>query len=105
MTDYMFEADYDAENGGWQKPVIRPNEPFQIDPANATLHYSIECFEGLKGYVTHDKKVSLFRPDRNFERQLVSHKQLGIPMFDPVEQLECLKELIRIERKWIPDRP
>jgi len=22
-----------------------------LDPANATLHYSIECFEGAKAYV------------------------------------------------------
>jgi branched-chain amino acid aminotransferase len=53
-TDYMLDIDYDINNGGWQHPVIRPNVPFQLDPANATLHYSIECFEGTKAYVSVD---------------------------------------------------
>jgi branched-chain amino acid aminotransferase len=61
-TDYILDIDYDVDNGGWQRPTIRPNEPFEIDPANATLHYAIECFEGLKGYKTEDKRVILFRP-------------------------------------------
>lgn len=51
-TDYMLEIDYDLNNGGWQDPVIRKNQPFMIDPSNATLHYSIECFEGGKAYRT-----------------------------------------------------
>ncbi len=69
------------------------------------MHYSIECFEGLKGYVTHDKRVSLFRPDKNFERMNVSHKALGIATFDTKEMLNCLLELVKIEKDWIPDRP
>ncbi len=101
----MLEIDYDVENGGWQKPMIKPNEPFELDPANATLHYSIECFEGMKAYITQDKKVSLFRPEKNFERMNNSHKQLGFPFYDNREMLECLKELIKIEKRWIPDRP
>lgn len=61
-TDYMFEVDWDINNGGWQKPKIKPNEPFELDPANATLHYSIECFEGLKAYRSEDGRALLFRP-------------------------------------------
>ena len=58
----MFEVDYDINNGGWLTPKIKPNEPFELDPANATLHYSIECFEGTKACKTPDKRVILFRP-------------------------------------------
>jgi len=101
----MLEIDYDMENGGWQKPVIKPNEPFMLDPANATLHYSIECFEGMKAYVTVDNKVSLFRPEKNFERMNSSHRQLGFPQFDNHEMTECLKEIIKMEKAWIPNRP
>lgn len=104
-TDYILEIDYDMQNGGWQAPVIRPNEPFHLDPANATLHYAIECFEGCKAYITTDKRVQLFRPDKNFERMNTSHKQLGLPLFDGNEMIACLKELIKIEKDWIPDRP
>lgn len=56
-TDYILDIDYDQQNGGWQKPVIRPNVPFELDPSNATLHYSIECFEGLKAYINKEKKI------------------------------------------------
>ncbi len=73
-TDYMIDIDYDVHNGGWKSPVIKANEPFELDPANATLHYSIECFEGLKAYITHDNRVMLFRPDKNFERMNNSHR-------------------------------
>ena len=40
-TDHMLEIDYDKFNGGWQKPKIVPNEPFDIDPSNASVHYAI----------------------------------------------------------------
>lgn len=70
----MFECDFDAKNGGWQTPKIRPNEPFELDPANATLHYSMECFEGAKAYRTEDGRVLLFRIEKNFERMNRSHK-------------------------------
>ena len=104
-TDYMLEIDYDVHNGGWQRPVIRANEPFELDPSNATLHYSIECFEGLKAYITHDERLMLFRPDKNFERMNISHTQLGFPEFSASEAVACLKELVKIEKDWIPRRP
>lgn len=53
-----------------------------IDPANATLHYSIECFEGAKAYWTVDNELIMFRIMRNFMRMNNSHIQLGIPTFD-----------------------
>ena len=68
QTDHMLEIDYDHQNGGWQSPKIVPNEPFDIAPANATLHYSIECFEGSKAYRTVDDKIMMFRSDENFRR-------------------------------------
>ena len=91
----MLEIDYDIDNGGWKAPVIRANEPFELEPSNATLHYSIECFEGMKAYVAaKGDRVQLFRPDKNFQRMNNSHKQLGFPLFDPSEMTACLKELI-----------
>ncbi len=101
----MLEIDYDMDNGGWRTPVIKPNEPFELEPSNATLHYSIECFEGMKSYITVDNKVTIFRPNKNFERMNNSHKQLGFPLFDGHEMTECLSELIKLEKGWIPNRP
>ena len=86
----MLEIDYDHSNGGWQRPLIKPNEPFEIDPANATLHYAIECFEGAKAYRTVDDKVIMFRILRNFMRMNNSHRQLGIPNLCKVVPLSGL---------------
>ena len=46
----MFECDFDRENGGWQKPKIKASDNFMLDPFNAGLNYSLECFEGMKAY-------------------------------------------------------
>jgi len=87
--------------------VIKPVEPFELEPSNATLHYAIECFEGAKAFRSKGKEgeVILYRINKNFERMNQSHKQLGFPAFDVDEMVECTKTLIDIERDWIPDRP
>lgn len=81
LTDHMLHCDYDKANGGWQAPRIAPIEDLELDPSNATLHYSIECFEGAKAYLKHDdpSKALAFRIDQNFERMNTSHRQLGFP--------------------------
>jgi len=43
------EIDWTSEKG-WQAPKIGPVKNFSIDPRNSTIHYALECFEGLKGY-------------------------------------------------------
>ena len=70
LTDHMLHCDYDRMNGGWQAPRITPIEDFELDPSNATLHYSIECFEGAKAYLKQDdpETALAFRLDKNFER-------------------------------------
>lgn len=93
FTDHMLVCDYDAELGGWQKPKIQPFDHLQLDPANATLHYSMECFEGAKAYKKEGDPsvVSMFRIDKNYERMNSSHRQLGFPEFDPKEMTECTR--------------
>ena len=103
----MLECNFDNENGGWQRPLIKPVEPFELEPSNATLHYAIECFEGAKAFRSkkNNGEVILYRINKNFERMNQSHKQLGFPSFDVDEMVECTKTLIDMEKDWIPDRP
>jgi branched-chain amino acid aminotransferase len=63
----MLDIDYDKLNGGWQRPKIVPNRPFELEPANATLHYATECFEGAKAYRTVDNDIIMYRIDENFK--------------------------------------
>ena len=60
-------------------------------------------FEGMKAYVDKDGGVRLFRPDKNMERMNTSCSRLFLPEFDGEALTECIKELIRVDRDWIPE--
>jgi branched-chain amino acid aminotransferase len=44
-TDHMFECDWE-KGKGWEKPKIVPFHNFDMHPANSSLHYALQCFEG-----------------------------------------------------------
>jgi branched-chain amino acid aminotransferase len=101
FTDHMFTMDYTAETG-WHDPQIVPYAPLELDPAAMCFHYGQTVFEGLKAYVTKEGKVLLFRPDKNFERLNRSNDRLCIPRLDEEVALEALRQLISVEKDWIP---
>jgi branched-subunit amino acid aminotransferase/4-amino-4-deoxychorismate lyase len=49
-------------NSGWEKPKIVPFAPLKIHPFNSSLHYAVQCFEGMKAYKDKQGKIRLFRP-------------------------------------------
>lgn len=100
FTDYMFTMHYE-EGKGWFDAKIAPFENFSLSPACAVLHYSQTIFEGLKAYHTHEG-INLFRPWDNFRRMNVSAKRMCMPKLDEKFVLECLDELLKIEKDWIP---
>lgn len=75
----MLEIDYSAKEG-WKKPLISEYHNFSIDPFNSTLHYAIQLFEGMKAFMSEDKKIVLFRPDMNMKRMNNSAKRLSLPV-------------------------
>ncbi|RDY71406.1 branched-chain amino acid aminotransferase [Halobacillus trueperi] len=101
FTDHMFVMDYE-ENKGWHEPRIVPYEPLTLDPAAMIFHYGQTVFEGLKAYRTDDNRVLLFRPEKNFERLNLSSDRLSIPPVDEQEVLGYLKELVQLEKDWVP---
>ncbi|TYR80546.1 branched-chain amino acid aminotransferase [Priestia megaterium] len=101
FTDHMFIMDYTAGQG-WHDPRIVPYQPIALDPASMIFHYGQSVFEGLKAYVTKNEQVLLFRPDQNFKRLNKSNERLCIPYIDEELALEALKQLIQIDREWIP---
>jgi branched-chain amino acid aminotransferase len=65
----------------------------------------LACFEGMKAYkAIPDQSLRLFRPDLNMKRLSQSMDRLQMPGFDfdRNELVECIKELVRIDEKWIP---
>lgn len=77
-TDHMLEIDYFANT--WHDPLISKYHSFSIDPFNATLHYAIQLFEGMKAFKTEDGKVTLFRPEMNMIRMNNSAKRISLPV-------------------------
>lgn len=100
FTDHMFICDY--EDGEWQNPRIEPLKTIATHPATMALHYGQAIFEGMKATLNSDGTPLLFRPKKNAERLNFSADRMGMPNF-PVELFEeGLKQLVSLERNWIP---
>jgi branched-chain amino acid aminotransferase len=102
FTDHMFMMDYE-EGKGWHDPRIIPYQPISLDPASVVFHYGQTVFEGMKAYRTKEQKILLFRPEKNFERLNKSNDRLCIPRVDENLVLEGLKQLVWIDREWVPN--
>ncbi len=100
-TDHMFLMNYDIGEG-WHNPRIVPYAPIPLEPSAMCLHYGQEVFEGLKAYRTAEGGILMFRPDRNMARLNVSNGRLCIPQIDEEFAIEAMKELVLIDRDWIP---
>ncbi|MGP7815827.1 branched-chain amino acid aminotransferase [Niallia sp. 01092] len=101
FTDHMFMMDYSVDQG-WHNAQILPYQPISLDPASVIFHYGQTVFEGLKAYLTKEGKVLLFRPDKNMERLNKSNDRLCIPEIDEEFALTALKQLINVDKDWIP---
>ena len=101
FTDHMFVMNYDAGQG-WHDARIVPYGEISLSPASMCLHYGQEIFEGLKAYRTADGSVQLFRPDENFKRMNVSAERMVIPPIDEEFVLKALKQLVELEKDWVP---
>ncbi len=101
FTDHMLNMDYSPDEG-WQAPRIEPYGSIEMDPATMFLHYGQGVFEGLKAYRTESGRIQLFRPQENFKRLNRSCRRLCIPEIDEDFALESLKQLITLEKDWVP---
>ncbi len=104
FTDHMFNMDYSVEKG-WYNPRIEPYAPLVMAPSTMVLHYGQGVFEGMKAYRNQQGGVQLFRPQDNFRRLNASNRKLCIPAIDEAFALEALKQLLAVEKDWIPSAP
>ncbi len=99
FTDHMLQCDF--KDGKWQKPTIKPYEPFLIDPSAKVFHYGQAIFEGMKAYKDDSDDVWLFRPDENFHRFNASAKRMAMPEVPEEIFLGGLHEILKIEKEWV----
>jgi len=103
FSDHMLEIDWNVK-AGWSAPIIRPHGPLSIDPAASSLHYALQGFEGMKAYIDAAGEIRLFRPDMNMKRINTTAKRLLLPHIEEEQALLCLKELLRVDKDWIPNK-
>ncbi|KAJ2651018.1 branched-chain-amino-acid transaminase bat2 [Coemansia sp. RSA 1250] len=102
FTDHMLCIKY-TEDKGWEAPEIKPYGPLEIDPASFVLNYSVETFEGMKAYRASDGTINLFRPQKNMQRLATSSQRIMLPEFDQEQFLECIKQLVRTDERFVPN--
>ncbi len=101
-SDHMFIADY--KDGEWTDLRIEPYENLSLAPASSVIHYGQSIFEGLKAYKTKAGQTAIFRPDANAARLNKSAERMCIPQVPEELFMQALRELLKIDSAWIPDK-
>ena len=102
FTDHMLEADF--ENGEWKNVEIKPYQPLLLYPSLVALHYGQAIFEGIKAYKYQNGDAFIFRPHDNFKRFNISAERMQMPTIPEEIFLEGMKQLIALDKNWIPQR-
>lgn len=103
-SDHIASVFYD-DTTGWSDPIIKPFENLKVSPFVSSLHYGIQCFEGLKAYKSFSGQIRLFRPECNALRLKRSSVRLSLPDFDGEELVNLISEFVRVEERWVPPIP
>ena len=56
------------KDGKWSGIESRTDDNLKVSAFAGALHYSVECFEGLKAFRGKDGRIRLFRPEENAAR-------------------------------------
>ena len=101
FTDHMVTIKW-TEGRGWHDGQLVPYGPLSLDPANMTLHYAQEIFEGLKAYRRPDGSVATFRPEMNARRFQGSARRLAMPELPEETFIAAIDALVKQDKAWVP---
>ncbi|WP_185863966.1 branched-chain amino acid aminotransferase [Blattabacterium cuenoti] len=99
-SDHMFCSEF--KDGKWKNSIIKPFGNIMFSPISLVFHYGQAVFEGMKAYKDKNEEVFLFRPEENFKRINRSAVRLEMPTIPENIFMNGLKQLINIDRDWIP---
>jgi branched-chain amino acid aminotransferase len=100
FSDHMLVAE--LRDGAWGEPAIQPYGPLPLPPSITALHYGVSVFEGLKAHRSPGDDVLLFQPWENARRLNRSAARLAMPEVPESLFLEGLRELLRLDKAWVP---
>ncbi|BBA17125.1 branched-chain amino acid aminotransferase [Blattabacterium cuenoti] len=99
-SDHMFCSEF--KNGKWKNSIIKPFGKIMFSPISLVFHYGQAVFEGMKAYKDKNEEVFLFRPEENLKRINRSAARLEMPTIPENIFMIGLKNLINIDRDWVP---
>jgi len=102
VSDHMLIANF--ANGKWENVTILPYSPLTLAPSALALHYGQTVFEGIKAFRQEDGKIAIFRMDKHYKRFCKSLERLCMPIVPEDIFTEGLKELLKKDREWVPNR-
>lgn len=102
-SDHMLVAEY--EDGAWKSAEIKPFENLSLSPATTFMHYGQAIFEGVKAYKDPEGNPMIFRPYDNMKRMNRSAHRMAMPDVPEELFIDGLRQLIDIDRDWIPTAP
>jgi branched-chain amino acid aminotransferase len=100
-TEHMFISRY--KDGTWQDSRIVPFSDLTLSPFTIGLHYGQTVFEGMKAFLMQDRRVSIFRPERHYERFLKSLNRMCMPEVPKGLFMEALHQLVQLDSEWVPE--
>jgi branched-chain amino acid aminotransferase len=102
FSDHMLVAEYC--DGQWKEPAIMPFGKIEISPSLTALHHGQSIFEGMKVFLSAKGDPLFFRLRDNFKRMNQSAERMCMPPIPEEYFVEGLKQLIALDRDWIPER-
>lgn len=89
-------------NGAWTPVESLTDDNITLSAYAGTLHYAIECFEGLKAFRGKDGRARLFRPEENAKRLRRSAEYLGIEAPSVEMFVEMCKRVVKENIDYLP---
>lgn len=90
------------KDGKWGEIESRTDDNISMSAYAGSLHYSIECFEGLKAFRGKDGRIRIFRPDENAARMQRSAEFIGIPAPGKELFIEMCKRVVKENEDFLP---
>ena len=90
------------KDGAWSPIESLTDDNLKLSAFAGSLHYAIECFEGLKAFRGKDGKVRLFRPEENALRLQRSAKYLGIEAPSVEMFVDMCKRVVKENLDFLP---
>lgn len=100
-TEHMFIAEY--QDGTWHDSRIVPFANIAMSPFALCLHYGQTVFEGMKAFQMQNGRINIFRPDKHYERFILSLNRMCMPEVPKGLFIEALHQLVQLDGAWVPE--